>query len=117
MVKKVMVPCDINGKRVSIEISIGHPAEGVHPIYFQSKVLNDSNSGRIPQEIMDSIANLYKIAQENQVDFEELVEYAFKAAQSDTQDNATSPFGVEADEEEISTDSTIENKDSEEEEE
>lgn len=77
MVKKVVIPCVINGKVAPVEFNIGKPAEGVEPIEFQSKWLFSAKQGVVPPHITKAFQDLYTISVQNNMDFEDLCELAF----------------------------------------
>ena len=78
MVKKIVFPCIAGGGVTPMEFKIGLPAEGSHPISFQSKWLSSEKQGAVPPHIIKAISDLYKMAQETGANFEELCEMAFK---------------------------------------
>ena len=57
-----------------------------HPLHFQSNWLSKERGGSIPGEVMDSIAKLKDIADQNNVSFEDLCVYALGAAQQEESD-------------------------------
>lgn len=76
MVKKFTVNCNFkNGSEHPVTFFIGDSAVDSHPIAFQSKWLSETKGGMVPKDIIDSFAELKKIADENHVEFEELCEY------------------------------------------
>lgn len=78
--RKFTVPCNFNGVQAPVAIYIGEPKSDHHPIHFQADWLSKERGGTVPQEIMDSLADLKKLAEENGVSFEELCVYALEAA-------------------------------------
>ncbi|MBM3579243.1 MAG: DUF2610 domain-containing protein [Alphaproteobacteria bacterium] len=74
MVKKFTANCDFGGQRSPVDLYVGSPALGSHPLGFQSKWLA-SKRGTIPPEIMTSFGKLVEIAERNRVPFEDLCEY------------------------------------------
>jgi hypothetical protein len=80
-VKKFTVPCDFGGQKSPFTIYIGDPKPDHHPLQFQSNWLSKERGGTIPAEVMDSIAKLKDIADQNNVSFEDLCVYALGAAQ------------------------------------
>lgn len=79
--KKFTVPCDFGGQKAPFTIYIGDPEPKHHPLHFQSNWLSKERGGTIPGEVMDSIAKLKDIADQNNVSFEDLCVYALGAAQ------------------------------------
>ena len=82
-VKKFTVPCDFGGQKAPFTIYIGDPEPKHHPLHFQSSWLSKERGGTIPAEVMDSIAKLKDIADQNNVSFEDLCVYALGAAQQE----------------------------------
>jgi len=64
-------------------ICIGEPEQGHHPLHFQADWLQKQRGGTIPPQVMDSVAKLKKLSEENNVSFEELCVYALGAAQQE----------------------------------
>jgi hypothetical protein len=95
-VKKFTVPCDFGGQKSPFTIYIGDPEPKHHPLHFQSSWLSKERGGTIPGEVMDSIAKLKDIADQNNVSFEDLCVYALGAAQ---QSEEGTTEGSETDEE------------------
>lgn len=81
--KKFTVPCDFGGQKSPFTIYIGDPEPKHHPLHFQSSWLSKERGGTIPAEVMDSIAKLKDIADQNNVSFEDLCVYALGAAQQE----------------------------------
>ena len=81
--KKFTVPCDFGGQKSPFTIYIGDPESKHHPLHFQSNWLSKERGGTIPGEVMDSIAKLKEIADQNNVSFEDLCVYALGAAQQE----------------------------------
>jgi len=88
--KKFTVPCDFGGQKAPFTIYIGDPEPKHHPLYFQSNWLSKERGGTIPGEVMDSIAKLKDIADQNNVSFEDLCVYALGAAQQESEEKAES---------------------------
>lgn len=85
--KKFTVPCDFGGQKAPFTIYIGDPESNHHPLHFQSNWLSKERGGTIPGEVMDSIAKLKEIADQNNVSFEDLCVYALGAAQQEEEDD------------------------------
>lgn len=81
--KKFTVPCDFGGQKAPFTIYIGDPEPKHHPLHFQANWLSKERGGNIPGEVMDSIAKLKDIAEQNNVSFEDLCVYALGAAQQE----------------------------------
>lgn len=76
MVKKFTVNCNFkNGSNHPVTFFIGDPAIDSHPLSFQGKWLSEMKGGAIPKDILDSFAELKKIADQNHIAFEELCTY------------------------------------------
>lgn len=75
MVKKFTANCDFGGQKAPVDLYVGNPAHGSHPLAFQSKWLATTRRGSIPAEIMTSFAKLVEISEKNRVPFEDLCEY------------------------------------------
>ncbi len=86
--KKFTVPCDFGGQKSPFTIYIGDPEPRHHPLNFQSNWLSKERGGTIPGEVMDSIAKLKDIADQNNVSFEDLCVYALGAAQQEDESSS-----------------------------
>ncbi len=82
--KKFTVPCDFGGQKAPFTIYIGDPEPRHHPLSFQANWLSKERGGAIPGEVMDSVAKLKEIADQNNVSFEDLCVYALGAAQQES---------------------------------
>jgi len=82
MVKKFTANCDFGGQKAPVDLYVGNPATGSHPLAFQSKWLATSRNGNIPPEIMNSFAKLVEISEKNRVPFEDLCEYVIAELRS-----------------------------------
>jgi hypothetical protein len=78
--KRFTIPCDFNGTKYPFHVYVGEPHPQRHPLQFQAWWLSSVRGGTIPQEVMDSFERLHKIAQENNVSFEDLCVYALGTA-------------------------------------
>jgi hypothetical protein len=83
--KRFTVPCDFGGKKSPFHIYIGDPNPKNHPLQNQAAWLSSERGGTIPAEVMESFEKLFKIAQENNVSFEELCVYALGTASDEKQ--------------------------------
>jgi hypothetical protein len=81
MVKKFTANCDFGGQKIPVDLYIGTPAKGSHPLAFQNKWMA-TKRGSIPSEIMDSFAKLVEISEKNRVSFEDLCEYVIAELRS-----------------------------------
>jgi hypothetical protein len=94
--KRFTVPCDFNGVKHPFHVYIGEPHPKKHPLQFQAWWLSTERGGTIPQDVMDSFEKLFKIAQENNVSFEDLCVYALgTAAEENAQDGQAAEQPVE----------------------
>ncbi len=75
-VTKFNIPCAFNGEVSEVAVFIGEPESKHSPIHFQSKFIQDTRGGVIPQSVFESLEKLQKLAIENGVPFEELCRYA-----------------------------------------
>lgn len=82
MVKKFTANCDFGGQKAPVDLYVGTPASGSHPLGFQSKWLATTKRGTIPAEIMNSFAKLVEISEKNRVPFEDLCEYVIAELRS-----------------------------------
>jgi hypothetical protein len=80
-VKKFSVPCDFGGVKAPFDFYIGEPAQGRHPLQYQSAWLAEYRGGTVPKEVMENFAKILTLALENGVSFEELCAYAIEANQ------------------------------------
>jgi len=79
MVKKFTANCHFqNGNTYPVVLFVGSPANGSHPLGFQSKWLSSEKGGTIPNEVMESFEKLQKIAEETNVPFEDLCSYVIE---------------------------------------
>lgn len=86
--KKFSVPCDFNGQKSPFTIYIGYPKSDHHPIHFQSSWLSKERGGTVPPEVMDSLAKLRDLSDQNGIPFEDLCVYALGAAQQAQEEDA-----------------------------
>jgi hypothetical protein len=92
VMKRFTVPCDFGGKKHPFHVYIGEPHPKKHPLQNQSWWLSNERGGTIPQDVMDSFEKLFKIAQENNVSFEDLCVYALgNASGGQTQGGGQKP--------------------------
>lgn len=80
MVKRFDIPCNFNGKMITVTLYIGDPKLENHPLQFQSNWLASVKGGQIPQDVMDSISKIRDLAVKNNVSFEDLCYFAVKKA-------------------------------------
>ncbi|MDR2778653.1 MAG: DUF2610 domain-containing protein [Rickettsiales bacterium] len=87
MVKKFAITCTFGGGQASkVDFYIGKPSVDKHPIEFQVKWLADNKGGQISPEMMDSIAKIRNLADNNNVSFEELCFYAINVANDEVKE-------------------------------
>lgn len=82
MVKKFTTNCDFGGQSAPVHLYIGEPAQGSHPLAFQSKWLASTKGGNLPADMMDSFSKLAEISEKNRVSFEELCSYVIDELKS-----------------------------------
>ena len=75
MVKKFSVDCNFSGTKHKVDLYVGNPAEGNHPLSFQSKWLAENRHGHIPEDLMNTFSQINDISTQNKVPFEDLLEY------------------------------------------
>jgi hypothetical protein len=85
--KKFNIPCDFNGVRSMFAVYLGDPEFSHHPLHFQADWLGRERGGKIPGEVMESIAKLKELADRNNVSFEELCVYALGLPDEDNNNN------------------------------
>ncbi len=78
MPKKVTINCNSQSGKVPVDIYVGIPFPGTHPLNFQGRWLSEVKGVTIPQDLMDSLAKLEKVSQENKIPFSELMEYVYQ---------------------------------------
>ena len=81
--RKFSINCDFGGQLAPFDIFIGQPEQGHHPLHFQADWLQKQRGGTILPEVMDAIAKLQTLAQENGVPLEDLCVYALGSAQDE----------------------------------
>lgn len=91
--KRFTVPCDFGGQKHPFHVYIGEPHPKKHPLQNQASWLSSERGGTIPQDVMDSFEKLFKIAQENNVSFEDLCVYALGNAAAGNGDGAQASAG------------------------
>ncbi len=90
--KKFTVVCDFQGGQKSpFDFYIGAPEPTHHPIHCQAAWLSSTRGGTPPADIMESLQKLYTLANENNMDFEELCFYAMSNATQDKDNNINDP--------------------------
>ncbi len=82
MVKKFTANCNFGSQVTPVTLYIGDPADGSHPLGFQSKWLGKEKGGSIPESIMDSFAKIADISKKSRVSFEELCSYLIEETNS-----------------------------------
>ncbi|GHU26559.1 hypothetical protein FACS1894152_1400 [Bacilli bacterium] len=80
MVKKFTIACSFNGAAAETDFYVGSPMASKHPIEFQAKWLADNKGGSVPSDVMDAIAKIRDIADNNNASFEDLCFYAISVA-------------------------------------
>lgn len=93
--KKFIVNCDFGGQIAPFQIMIGQPEPDHHPLHFQAEWLSKEKGGTIPQEVMDSVAQLFELAKKHNVSLEELAVYALGAAQTNQDDSSDTEDSID----------------------
>ena len=78
MIKQLTINCKFKTTSTPVTFYVGDPSDDNNPIHFQSKWLSEKKGGAIPQETIDSFAELQKIASQNRVSFQELCSFAIE---------------------------------------
>jgi hypothetical protein len=68
----------VNGSE--IDLYIGEPKDGSHPLSFQEKALAEARNIQIPGNIMSSMQETMELAKENDIPFEHLWQYVLDSA-------------------------------------
>lgn len=76
--RKFTINCNFGKKKAPFDLYVGEPASGCHPLKYQDAWLREFRGGMIPTSVMKSFEELYRVAKENDLSFEELCEYAVK---------------------------------------
>lgn len=80
--KKFSLPCDFGGVKSPFTLYIGNPSPKNHPIQFQADWLAKNRGGTVPQDVMDSLQELFDLSIKNNVSFEDLCVYALTSDQN-----------------------------------
>ena len=96
MVKKITISCDFQTGKSPVDFFVCKPADGCHPIQYQSKWLSEAKGGQVPHEILDAITKLQKISKEQKIPLEDLCEYAFKMAHDQNSSEKEGETGSQA---------------------
>lgn len=78
--RRFTVPCDFGSHKAPFDVYIGNPLPRYHPLKFQAAWIREQRGGTIPAEVMESFEKLFKLAQKNDVSFEDLCVYAMNEA-------------------------------------
>ena len=78
--KRFTIPCAFGIEMYPFHVYVGEPHPDQHPLKFQAAWLTEVRGGTIPDDVLDSFERLAKIAQENNVSFEDLCVYALGTA-------------------------------------
>lgn len=74
--KRFTIPCDFGNQKHPFHVYVGKPLSESHPLKYQAAWLKEERGGKIPNDVMESFKKLQKIAEENNVSFEDLCVYA-----------------------------------------
>lgn len=80
-IKKFNIPCFVNGQSSVVGVYLGQPKEGNNPVHHQSVFLAQERGIIIPDDVLETLEKIRKIAERNGVSFIELCDYAFKSLQ------------------------------------
>lgn len=81
--KKFNINCDFGGQIAPFTLYIGKPEFSHHPVHFQSDWLSKQRGGTVPVDIMDALSKLKDLAEQNNVELEDLCVYALGEAQQE----------------------------------
>ena len=82
--KKFTLICDFQGgQRAPFDFYVGQPEPEHHPLHFQTTWLSSTRGGTAPADIMESLQKLYTLSRENNMNFEDLCEYAMSNAEQE----------------------------------
>lgn len=79
--KQFSVPCKHGLVKEPIEIYIGLPAKNKHPFYYQNWFFLNVHRNKIDPEIYKKFGELYEIAKEKNISFEQLCSHVLKDAE------------------------------------
>ncbi|MBU6140076.1 MAG: DUF2610 domain-containing protein [Proteobacteria bacterium] len=82
MPKKFTAKCNFGDQEIPVDLYVGDPAIGSHPLAFQAKWLSTTKRVLVPPQIMKSFAKLVDISERNRVPFEDLCEYVIAELRS-----------------------------------
>ena len=74
--KKFTIPCQFASTKAPFPLYIGAPRLEAHPMHYQAMWLSKERQGTVPVEVMNSFKKLWRIAIDNDSNFEELCIYA-----------------------------------------
>ncbi len=83
--KEFSIPCKFGEKACSLSFYISEPT-GLNPVFFQIWFLTNIRGGTIPQDVLTALNKLLTISRENNVNFEELIAYAFSLSNGNDED-------------------------------
>ncbi|MEU8023045.1 DUF2610 domain-containing protein [Micromonospora haikouensis] len=79
--RRLMVPCTFDtGETAMFPFVVGQPCADSHPLEQQLAWLARERGGQAPQEVVDSLAQVHRLAVEQSTKLEELVAYAMREA-------------------------------------
>ena len=79
--RKFTINCEFGANQAPFDLYIGKPKSGNHPLQFQNGWLGKNRGGSVPKSVMKSFEELMYIAEENDVNFEELCAFAVEKYQ------------------------------------
>lgn len=84
MTKSFTIPCKIGNQIAPVRLYVGEPNPERHPLHYQQKYLAEEKGCVIPEETMEAIEKVKKLADRNNISFEDLCYYAITAATDGT---------------------------------
>ncbi len=79
MTRKIVIDCNIQGKKIPIDFYIGEPDATHHPLHFQADFLS-KKGGMVPSDVMEAMSKVKELADKNNVPFADLCYYAMLIA-------------------------------------
>ncbi len=79
MTRKIVIDCNIQGKKIPIDFYIGEPDATHHPLHFQADFLS-KKGGMVPPDVMEAMSKVKELADKNKVPFADLCYYAMLIA-------------------------------------
>lgn len=80
--KKITINCAFGSEKRPVDLFVGKPKKGNHPLQYQAHWLATELGGTIPGDDMSTVTKLFKLAEENGVSFEDLCANYFEKGHS-----------------------------------